>query len=183
MAGFELPSNAVLRTAVQDLVLKELGPIDAETFHTLLQNNRAHLTAHGDFEQEVAAPLEKWIAEFASATRADFRFGIFLAERLIGRLDIIPVDPPKYSIGYWLEEGATGRGYAGAAVARLVTLAREELNASDLYAGVTHGNVRSEALLGRLGFVPVASFERYKRFHLPLQPPPGPDEAEWRKRD
>ena len=170
MAGPEASSKVALRTAVQDLVLKELEPADAEAFHALVQNNRAHLTSYGDFEQEVAAPLEKWSAEFASAPDADRRFGIFLARRLIGRVDIIAVDPPKYSIGYWLEEAAVGRGYAGAAVARLAILAREELGASDLYAGVTHGNVRSEALLSRLGFVPVADFERYKRFHLPLRP-------------
>ncbi|MBO9587772.1 GNAT family protein [Devosia sp.] len=169
MAGPEAFRGAPLRTAVQDLVLKELGPADAEAFHALVQNNRAHLTSYGDFEQEVAAPLEKWTAEFASAPNAGCRFGIFLAGRLIGRVDIIAVDPPRYSIGYWLEEAAVGRGYAGAAVARLVTLAREELSASDLYAGVTHGNVRSEALLGRLGFAPVANFERYKRYHLPIR--------------
>lgn len=160
--------NAVLSTTLSGLALRELGPGDAETFYKLVQNNRAHLTALGDFEQEVAAPVEKWTTEFATALAAGRRFGIFFEKRLIGRLDLVAVDPPKYSVGYWLAKDALGQGYATVALARLVALARDELGASDIFAGVTLGNVRSEALLERLGFERVAIFERYTRFHLPL---------------
>ena len=158
----------VIQTSIASLVLRELRPNDAEAFYALVQKNRAHLTALGDFEQEVAAPLEKWSAEFAADPGAGRRLGIFLSEQLVGRLDLIAVDPPRYSVGYWLAEDAIGHGYASAALARVVALARDELGASGIYAGVTHGNARSEALLERLGFVRVAEFERYARFHLPL---------------
>ncbi|HLU57581.1 MAG TPA: hypothetical protein VKZ81_19165 [Pseudonocardia sp.] len=45
--------------------------------------------------------------------------------------------------------------------------AEDVLGATDVYAGVGHGNVRSAALLARLGLTPVARFESYTRFHLP----------------
>lgn len=160
--------DGVIPTSIAGLALRELRPNDAETFYALVQKNRAHLTALGDFEQEVATPLEKWAEEFSADPGAGRRFGIFLSEQLVGRLDLIAVDPPKYSVGHWLAEDAVGHGYASAALARVVALARNELGASDIYAGVTHGNARSEAWLERLGFVRVAEFERYARFHLLL---------------
>lgn len=156
----------VLTTALPGLVLDALGPEEAGTFYDLLQRNRDHLTALGDFVDDVAAPPEKWVAEFALPDTEGGRFGLFLDRRLIGRLDLVAVDPPKYSIGYWLDAGHIGRGYAKAALTSLLAFAQDELGASDIYAGVTHGNVRSEALLARLGFVPVERFERYTRFHL-----------------
>jgi RimJ/RimL family protein N-acetyltransferase len=155
----------MLATALPDLVLNELGPADVQVFYDLLQQNRSHLTAHGDFMNEVAAPLEKWIGEFAANPAPSRRLGIFLKRQLIGRIDLIAVEPPKYSVGYWLAEQNTGHGFASAALVRLLALARDDLGATDVYAGVTHGNMRSEALLERLGFVRVVRFERYTRFH------------------
>lgn len=155
----------MLPTALPDLFLGTLGPADAKAFYDLLQKNRAHLTALGDFLNEVSAPLEKWTAEFASDPAPGRRFGIFHEQRLIGRIDLIAVEPPKYGLGYWLDEQSTGQGYATAALSRLLMIARDEIRASDIYAGVTHGNVRSEALLERLGFRRATRFERYTRFH------------------
>ncbi|WP_159392934.1 hypothetical protein [Streptomyces cyaneogriseus] len=40
------------------------------------------------------------------------------------------------------------------------------LGATDIFAGVTHGNDKSAALLRRLGFEPVADFARCTRFRL-----------------
>ncbi|EAA8855167.1 TPA: GNAT family protein [Escherichia coli] len=69
---------------------------------------------------------------------------------------------------YWLDQHKTGKGYATAALRALIGHAKNALTASDLYAGVTHGNARSVALLARAGFSPVADFEKYTRYHLPL---------------
>jgi len=76
----------------------------------------------------------------------------------------VPVDPPRYGLGYWLAEDATGHGYATAAVRALLDHART-LQATDVLAGVTHGNDRSVALLRRLGFARVAEFDSYDRYH------------------
>lgn len=51
------------------------------------------------------------------------------------RIDLVPVDPPKYGIGYWLGETHTGRGLATAACQEVLELARDQLAATDLFAG------------------------------------------------
>jgi RimJ/RimL family protein N-acetyltransferase len=158
----------MLATALPDLFLVDLGPTHAARYFELLQRNHDHLTARGDFVAELAAPLERWVSEFETAPAPGRRFGIFLQDTLVGRVDLIAVEPPKYSVGYWLAEDSTGRGYATAALSRALALAREDLGATDAYAGVTHGNVRSEAMLERLGFQRTARFERYTRFHRAL---------------
>lgn len=130
-----------------------------------MQRNAAHLTRLGDYRDEVAATLDEVAARLAGP--GPLRYGIVLRERLIGRIDLIPVDPPRYGLGYWLGEYATGQGYATKAVASALQHVRT-LAATDVYAGVTHGNDRTVALLRRLGFTMVASFDSYDRFHLAL---------------
>lgn len=39
---------------------------------------------------------------------------------------------------------------------------------TDVFAGVSHGNERSVALLHRLDFAVVADFDTYRRFHRAL---------------
>jgi RimJ/RimL family protein N-acetyltransferase len=161
-----VPEDAMPQTAVPDLTLRALSPEDADLLHALVQANRVHLTAHGDYAGLVAATIATLAAELADPNQQ--RFGIFLAGELIGRADLIPVDPPRYGLGYWLARNATGHGYAQHALAALLELAANELQASEVYAGVTHGNIRSERLLQRLGFVQVARFDTYSRFRLEL---------------
>jgi RimJ/RimL family protein N-acetyltransferase len=158
----------VLATALADLTLRSLEKADARALYELVQENRLHLTALGDYAELVSMSFEQLDAELASAAASNLRFGIFLAGALIGSADLVPVDPPRYGLGYWLAKDATGKGYATGALGRLLAFARDELRASDIYAGVTYGNHRSQALLGRLGFLPVAEFERYTRYHRGL---------------
>jgi RimJ/RimL family protein N-acetyltransferase len=157
-----------LATSLAELTLRPLGKQDARALFDLVQENRLHLTALGDYAELVSMSFEQLDTELADTATSNLRFGILLGETLIGSAELIPVDPPRYGLGYWLAEQATGKGYATAAVGRLVAFAREDLGASDIYAGVTHGNHRSQALLGRLGFLPVATFERYTRYHCAL---------------
>jgi RimJ/RimL family protein N-acetyltransferase len=83
-----------------------------------------------------------------------------------GRAELVAVDPPKYGLGYLLDMNECGRGVATEAVRSLVEYAFDSLGATDVFAGVTHGNERSVTLLQRLGFDRVAQFESYDRFHL-----------------
>ncbi len=155
-------------TTIAGLVLEPLESGHAGALHALMQDNRAHLTEHGDYAEQLAAPEEALRAELADIERGHRRFGLVLNGVLVGRMDLIAIDPPRYSVGYWLAETATGQGYATAGLSALVDFARNKLGASDLYAGVTHGNVRSVRLLGRVGFVATDRFETYMRFHLSL---------------
>jgi RimJ/RimL family protein N-acetyltransferase len=156
----------MLQTVAPDLTLRELLPEDAAMLRAVVQANHVHLTAHGDYASLVAASVEMLAAELAD--RNQRRFGIFLGDELIGKADLIPVDPPRYGLGYWLAKSATRQGYATQALSALMRLAANDLQASEVYAGVTHGNVRSERLLQRLGFAQVAVFDTYSRFRLEL---------------
>lgn len=161
------PPSRPLHTAVSGLVLRRLEHGDAPRLYALVSRNIAHLTVHGDYLGLTAMSVDALAAELAQADKA-LRFGIFLEEKLVGRIDLIGVEPPCYSVGYWLCASETGRGHASAALQAVIAYARSGLDATDLYAGVTHGNGPSERLLLRAGFTPAARFETYTRFHLGL---------------
>lgn len=135
----------MLATEMPVLMLRPLTRSVATELHQLLQQNRDHLTAHGDYADQVAMSRDQVETELA-ADSANLRFGIVLSRTLIGRIDLIAADPPKYGLGYWLAKNATGQGYATAALRALIGHAGTELHATDIYAGVTRGNARSEAL-------------------------------------
>ncbi len=63
-----------------------------------------------------------------------------------------------------------GRGFATAAVRALIDFGRAVLCATELWAGVTHGNEASIRVLERLGFEFVERLERHTRFHLATRP-------------
>jgi RimJ/RimL family protein N-acetyltransferase len=56
-----------------------------------------------------------------------------------------------------------------AAVAAAIAYARDQHGATGIFAGVTHGNERSVALLTRLAFCDAARFDTYTRFHVTLR--------------
>jgi RimJ/RimL family protein N-acetyltransferase len=62
----------------------------------------------------------------------------------------------------------TSKGYATAACEALIAYGKAQLGARTIYAGVTKGNAKSEALLGRLGFDAVEDRGTYTRFRLSL---------------
>ena len=56
------------------------------------------------------------------------------------------------SLGYWLDEGHTGRGLATAAVAEMLVVAFDELGLHRVEAGTLVHNVASQTVLARNGF-------------------------------
>ncbi|WP_199511210.1 GNAT family N-acetyltransferase [Nucisporomicrobium flavum] len=156
-----------MRTTIDGLRLRHLDARDAGEYHALVRRNTAHLTRLGDYRDEAAASVDDVTVRLSEPS--PLRYGIVLHDRLIGRVDLVPVDPPRYGIGYWLSEDATGHGYATAAVLAVLEHARS-LGATDVFAGVTHGNDRSVAVLRRLGFSRVAEFDSYDRYHLAVVP-------------
>lgn len=168
------PTAAVRRldTVNEGLVLKELTVADARTYYRILDRNRAHLSRYGDYQDEANA-TPAWATDHLGRPAPD-RFGIWLDHHLIGRVDLVHAAPPRHGLGYWLSHDAVGRGHATTACSTLIDYARTRYGATDIFAGVTHGNHRSVALLQRLGFQPVADFDTYTRFHLGLDPKASP---------
>lgn len=96
------------------------------------------------------------------------RFGVWLGDQLIGRVDLNPRTAEDFVLGYWLGGESTGMGYATAACAALITYGQAVLGARTIWAGVTKGNGKSEAVLQRLGFQAVSDQATYTRFNRPL---------------
>ena len=158
----------MITTAKAQLILVPLTTDHCEAVYELVQRNRCHLTAHGDYAELVAASQEAVRAALEEKRDNGLRLGIFLGAVLIGCMDLVAVSPPRYGLGYWLAAEATGKGYATAALNALIDFARTELKATDIFAGVTHGNRPSVAVLERAGFLPI---ETYTRFHCSLTSP------------
>ncbi|WP_158893320.1 GNAT family N-acetyltransferase [Amycolatopsis anabasis] len=156
-----------IATTRPGLELRSLVPDDAYAYATLLQANADHLTRHGDYVDEIGISADEYAAEFAKCDPLR-DFGIYEDGVLVGAAALVLGEPPKYGLGYLLAERACGRGIATLSVHALARHARARLDATDLFAGVTHGNHASAAVLKRLGFRRIASFESYARYHLEL---------------
>jgi ribosomal-protein-serine acetyltransferase len=152
-----------LTTAVEGLVLRSLVPADIDPYVALVEANREHLTSRGDYEELGSADRDDLANDLASEERA--RFGVWLCDDLIGRVDLTPREDRDAVLGYWLDERHTGRGYATEACRALIDFGRRELGVTDVWAGVTKGNEPSERVLERLGFERVADMGPYTRFH------------------
>jgi RimJ/RimL family protein N-acetyltransferase len=158
-----------LGTSIAAVTLRELTSDDAGSYYELVDANREHLSLHGDYTAERDATPATITGYFTCPPDSNLRLGIWHDMALIGRVDLVPVSPPRYSIGYWLGSSHTGRGFATAACEAAIGYASDVLAATDIYAGITHNNARSMALVRRLGFSEAADFDTYTRFHLALQ--------------
>jgi len=164
-----IPSpRTTLATDIPDLRLVALSPHDAEAYYDLVDRNRSHLTQHGDWTELGEATPESVAASLNTLNNPATQFGIWFDRQLVGRVDLNPRTPGNFVLGYWLGGEYTGKGYATAACKALITYGKVELGATTIYAGVTKGNAKSEAVLRRLGFQAVADLGTYTRFKLPL---------------
>jgi len=128
------------------LALRELCSHDVSEYYALVQRSARHLTRLGDYLEVVAASEDEVAVELFETSVPALRFGIRLDDVLVGRADLNPVAPPRYGLGYWLAQDATGRGVGTTAVAALITYARDTLAATDVFAGVTHHNTKRAPL-------------------------------------
>jgi len=146
------------------IALRRLGVDDAELLHRMLQRNAAHLTQRGDFADEVALNRDEVRERLSDGI---VRFVIEEDAQPVGHVALVPVDPPHWTLGYWVDGDHVGRGVCTEAV-RLALDEVRSLGAVDLYAGVTHGNEPSMAVLRKLGFEGAADLDTYTRFRLEL---------------
>jgi RimJ/RimL family protein N-acetyltransferase len=158
----------IIDTDLPNLRLIALSPNDAEAFYDLIDRNRTHLTQHGDWTDLGDATPQSVHASLSNLDDRNAQFGIWLDRQLIGRTDLNARTPGNFVLSYWLGREFTRKGYATAAFKALIAYGKAELGARNVYAGVTKGNVKSEALLARLGFQAIEDRDTYTRFRLSL---------------
>ena len=147
-------------TIGEDLAIKRLSAAHAAALFELIQRNRSHLTQHGDYRELVDLDAATLAARLSLDTEA--AFGIFLQGELIGTVTLIHYQKGVCGLGYWISSEQTGRGYVGLSCQALIDLARSHLDVREFWAGITHGNEASIAVVSRLGFV----LERTQPTHL-----------------
>jgi ribosomal-protein-serine acetyltransferase len=144
--------------------LRPLRSLDADKLHALTLVNKVHLTEFGDYVDVVAATREDLERELSVQSDDQWRFGIFQDETLMGRVDIVPANPRNFVLGYWLGHAYCGRGLATLACQALMKAAQGTLEIDAFWAGVKHRNVKSVAVLRRLGFELVEDLPTHLRF-------------------
>ncbi len=156
-----------LTTEVDGLTLRSHRVVDAETLARLLRREARHLLSHGDYADELATTVEEWRALLAARDAGDepaYSFGLWArVPGKVGRIVIVPVDPPHCSVGYWVAESQQDKGFATTSVRAILSYAAS-LGAADVFAGVLHGNAASRRVLEHAGLVEVEVFPTYTRF-------------------
>lgn len=166
-AGFELNSIALpneLRS--ERLVLRPYRAGDAEALFAAVEESRERLRRWLDWVDAFETPdharsyvsgaMHDW------TRRRELFFGVFDgAGRYLGNVGLHNIDWSlrSFEIGYWLRDGAEGRGFAQEAVRRLTRFAFEALAANRVEIRCDPRNVRSRRAAERLGFV----YEGYLR--------------------
>jgi RimJ/RimL family protein N-acetyltransferase len=140
-----------LQTGDPALVLRELNESGAEAYYALLDRNRLHLTQFGNYQAEGKATLA-WVKRSLRRPGGGLRFGLWYSGQLVGRIELARWARQRFTVAYWLGSEHVGRGLMTQAVSRLMRHGRETLGATAFFAGVTHGNRRSEAVLRGLGY-------------------------------
>jgi RimJ/RimL family protein N-acetyltransferase len=167
-------STLVIATDRPDVVLRELSMSDLDNYYELVDRNRAHLNQRGDYGFEADATRDDIASYFTTPWDENVRLGVWLEEKLVGRVDLVPINPPHWAIGYWLDEAATGEGVATIACRTAIAHAGH-LGATEIYAGITHGNIPSVGVIKRLGFDHIQDVDDRSRWRLALiddAPPP-----------
>jgi ribosomal-protein-serine acetyltransferase len=173
-----------LPTEVDGLTLRPHRVADAEELARLVRGDARHLMSHGDYADEIATTVEEWRALLAAQDAGDepaHSFGMWMqGSFMVGRIVLVPVDPPLYSVGYWVSESQQGKGFATASLRATVTYAAS-LGATEVFAGVLHGNAASRRVLERAGFTAVGDFATYTRFRHVVDRPVRPSQASDRR--
>ena len=74
---------------------------------------------------------------------------------VLGRFNLVGIEDGTAELGYRVAQHAAGRGVATATVRELCRLAAARYGLRTLRAATTHGNVASQKVLAKAGFVPV----------------------------
>jgi ribosomal-protein-alanine N-acetyltransferase len=72
---------------------------------------------------------------------------------VLGRFNLYNIENGRAEVGYRVAQEAAGRGVATAAVRELCRLARTRYGLRTLRAATTHGNLASQKVLAKAGFV------------------------------
>jgi RimJ/RimL family protein N-acetyltransferase len=164
MSKAPLPTS--LRTA--RLLLRPWMPADAPPLQPILEANQAHLGPWIPAHVSAPVPLSELAARLAGfaddfAAGRGFRFAMLTRDgsRLLGEADLFPrtaegrvplAEADRVELGYWLDAGVTGQGFATEATRALLDLAATLPGVTQAEIRCEAANAPSAAVPRRLGF-------------------------------
>ncbi len=80
-------------------------------------------------------------------------------EKVVGRFNLYEIAHGAADVGYRVAQRVAGKGVATAALWNLCRIAHEDLGLSRLKAATSHGNIASQRVLEKVGFVTVGPTE------------------------
>jgi len=148
-------SDPILETP--RLILRRLANYDAPALHEMLSDAET-MRFWSTLPHVEMAETEAWVAESVAATaRGDAHdFAVLREGRVIGRVTFWMGN----EIGFLFHRDVWGQGLAREALAALLRYGFEELTFKTVRADVDPGNLRSLAVLERLGFKRTGYAER-----------------------
>jgi RimJ/RimL family protein N-acetyltransferase len=159
-------STPILQTGISGVELRDLKRQDAMAFFNLVNRNHIYLTHYGDYNDLVKMTLAEIERTFSIQLGAYLRMGLWRGMELMGQVDLNPVEPGVFVLGYWLGEEFTGHGYMTAACRAIMDYARQTRAVKEFWAGVRHGNLKSAAVVERLGFSVLEELPDRKRYRF-----------------
>jgi ribosomal-protein-serine acetyltransferase len=157
----------ILTTSNPDVELRELKEADADAFFDVVQQNRTWLTRYGDYQDLIKMTSKDIAVEFSNKDeKGPFRMGIWHDNKLVGRVDISPVAPETYNLGYWISEGYSRRGYVTSSCRAIMDYVSLNRTVREYWAGIRNVNFESIAILENLGFSLYEQLPERRRYRL-----------------
>jgi ribosomal-protein-alanine N-acetyltransferase len=152
----------------------EIRPLvvqDAEQMLALALRNRAHLESWEPLRDETWFTLEAQSSAIERAVELresgrGYRFAIVAGARIVGAVGLNEVVRGAFEnayLGYWVDVGSTGRGYATQGVRLAVGFAFEEAQLHRVQAAVMPRNAASIRVVEKVGFRREGHALRYLR--------------------
>ena len=160
----------ILPTSNPDVELRELTAADADAFFDIVQQNNVWLTRYGDYQELIKMTSKDIAVEFSNQDeKGPLRMGIWHDNKLVGRVDVSPVAPETYTVGYWISERCSCRGYVTSSCRAIMGYVTRTRKVREYWAGVRNINLESIAIVERLGFSIYEQLPERKRYRLLLK--------------
>lgn len=167
-AEFEViePTRIVLTSPEDTITLKQLVHGDAVDYFGLVDEDRAHLSQHGDTTAEKYPTLES-VERSIELTPPDiYRFGIWEDEHMVGFIKLTPHQNGEIETGSWVSSKEAGNGYAHRARQIALKFAFDTLGVDKVMSEIAVGNDASRKSVERSGYVLVG--EKDEKWHYEL---------------
>ncbi|HLD05515.1 MAG TPA: GNAT family N-acetyltransferase [Candidatus Nanoarchaeia archaeon] len=137
-----------------ELRLREFSPSDASAIFSLIDQNRDHLSQHGE-DTAAKYPTQESVLTSIQAPKnpLKLRFGIWAGDTFVGSVNLHPDGSGRSAeIGYYLGSEFMKRGYVTRSVRRLIQYGFEELGVQEVWAKVAKSNEPSIPVLIKTEF-------------------------------